>query len=701
MFLSLRSAWPLRRLGAARQERAELNRQVTDLQALHELSSRLLEARSLEQQLSLILQALCRFHGASQGAVLLCDPDTPTLRVAASEGLSEPARQALARLRRGEGACGQAVCSARRVVVRDVQTDPRYAQWHALAREAGVRGVHSTPLIGLDGQVMGALSVYVGPAGEPDERLCHLADICARKAAVHAERERSQRRAQRADERLAGVLASSPLAFGILEPHQGADAESPPPLRWAYANTAAAALFGRSIAAHTPLRDTLGGDEAALQPFLAAAAAGRGSGFDWQPPGAARRCFHVIASPVPEGLAVWFTDVTQSRRQEQVLRETDRRKDEFLATLAHELRNPLAPIRQAAQVSRAPNATEAQRRWSHEVIDRQVGHMALLLDDLLDMSRVTRGKLALRKCATELRAVLDAAIETARPLLDAKQHRLEVQAPPEPVHFQADPLRLAQILSNLLTNAAKYTDPGGHVRLRARVEGAEVVVSVADNGIGLPAEVLPTVFGMFSQVAAHDERSAGGLGIGLALSRGLAELHGGRIDAWSAGLNQGSEFTLRVPVGQVGAVDRAADAPAAQAAGALRVLVADDNADARDSLAALLALHGHEVLSAADGNEALRLLEQHRPHAALLDIGMPGRDGHEVARAARERLGDACPLLVAVTGWAQDQDRSRSRDAGFDGHLSKPVDLAALLALLQRPSAPRGPGEPPRLVPAA
>ncbi|WP_066332916.1 ATP-binding protein [Azohydromonas lata] len=685
MFLSFRGAWPLRCLGTGRQERADLSRQVTDLQALHELSSRLLEVRSLEQQLHLILQTLCRFHGARLGAVLLCEPDGSTLRVAAGEGLSEHTRQVLSRLRRGDGACGQAVQSARRVVVRDVQADPRYAPWHALAREQGVHGVHSTPLIALDGQVIGAMSVYLSQADEPDERLRHLADICARKAAVHADRERSQRRAQRADERLAGVMASSPLPFGILEPCEGAaEADAAPQLRWAYANTAAAALLGRSIAAQALLRDTLGGDEAALQPFLTAAAAGRGSGFDWQPPGAARRCFHVIASPVPQGLAVWFTDVTQSRRQEQALRETDRRKDEFLATLAHELRNPLAPIRQAAQVSRAPNATEAQRRWSHEVIDRQVGHMALLLDDLLDMSRVTRGKLALRKCATELRAVLDAAIETARPLLDAKQHRLEVEAPDEPLCFEADPLRLAQILSNLLTNAAKYTDPGGHIRLRAQVQGAEVVVSVADNGIGIPAEVLPTVFGMFSQVSAHDERSAGGLGIGLALSRGLAELHGGRIDAASAGVGQGSEFTLRVPVGRVRSANPLAETPAAGPAGALRVLVADDNADARDSLSTLLALHGHEVLSAADGNEALRLLEQQRPQVALLDIGMPGRDGHEVARAARERLGPDCPLLVAVTGWAQDQDRSRSRDAGFDGHLSKPVDLGALLALLQQ-----------------
>ncbi|NML17964.1 hybrid sensor histidine kinase/response regulator [Azohydromonas caseinilytica] len=695
MFLSLRGWLPSWPFLASRQAQAELNRQVTDLQALHELSSRLLEARTLPQQLGLILQALCRLHGAARGLVVLHEPPLPTLAVAASEGFGAPALQALGRLRVGEGACGLAVRQGRRVVVRDTDTDPGFAPWRELARQEGFRAVHSTPLVALDGQVMGSISVFGAQPAEPDERLQRLADICARKAAVHAERERSQRRAQRADERLIGVLASSPLAFGILEPMlspSGVVAD----LRWVYANAATAALVGRELPPQLPLRESLGDDDAALEPLLAVAAQGRGREFEWQPPGVARGCFHVIASPVPEGVAVWFTDVTQRKRQEQLLRESDRRKDEFLATLAHELRNPLAPIRQAALVSRAPNATEAQRRWSHEVIDRQIGHMALLLDDLLDMSRITRGKLALRKCATELRAVLDAAIETARPLLDAKRHRLELIAPAQPVRFEADPLRLAQILSNLLTNAAKYTDPGGHIRLRAEVTDAEMVLSVADNGIGIAPEVLPTVFGMFSQVAAHDERSAGGLGIGLALARGLAELHGGRITARSDGPGQGSEFTLRVPRGRLPAGEGGDTAPAPSVAAGLRVLVADDNADARDSLATLLALHGHTVLAAADGNEALRLLERERCDVALLDIGMPGRDGHEVARALRQHSPDQCPLLVAVTGWGQDQDRTRSRDAGFDGHLTKPVDLTALLRVLERGRDPYGPPTPVR-----
>ncbi len=698
MSFSLRGWLPSWPFAASRRARAELNRQVTDLQALHELSSRLLEVRTLPQQLGLILQTLCRLHGSSKGLLSLYEPPSQRLQTAASEGFGAQALRQFSEVHVGDGACGLAVRLGRRVVVRDTETDDCYASWRALAREEGFRAVHSTPLIALDGQVMGVISVHMPQPGEPDERLQWLGDICARKAAVHAERERSRRLAQRADERLSRVLASSPLPFGILEPVRspsGVVAD----LRWAYANAAATGLFGQPLSAQAPLRATLCGDDTALEQLLAVATHGHGREFEWQPAGTAAGCFHVIASPVPEGVAVWFTDVTQRKRQEQVLRESDRRKDEFLATLAHELRNPLAPIRQAAMVSRAPNATEAQRRWSQEVIDRQVGHMALLLDDLLDMSRVTRGKLALRKGPTELRAVLDAAIEAARPLLDAKHHRLEVQADEAPLRFEADPLRLAQILSNLLTNAAKYTDPGGHIRLRAAMEEGEIVMSVADNGIGIAPEVLPTVFGLFSQAAAHDERSAGGLGIGLALSRGLAELHGGHITARSDGLGQGSELTLRVPCGRLQPEPRIEAAPPPRVAGGLRVLVADDNADARDSLAALLALHGFEVISAADGDEALRLLQEQRPDVALLDIGMPGRDGHEVARAVRQQLpGGARPLLVAVTGWGQDQDRSRSRDAGFDGHLTKPVDLQALLRLLQQAEAGGAPDRGPRLM---
>jgi PAS domain S-box-containing protein len=253
------------------------------------------------------------------------------------------------------------------------------------------------------------------------------------------------------------------------------------------------------------------------------------------------------ASGKLSGVVMVFHDVTDRRRAEAALREADRRKDEFLATLAHELRNPLAPIRQATFISRAPAATEAQKRWSSDVIERQVRHMSLLLDDLLDISRVTRGTLVLRVQPADLASMIDAAVETARPAIDGKRHVLSIELPDEPVLFSADPLRMAQILSNLLTNAAKYTDPEGHIRLRAGCEDDQIVIRVSDTGIGISAEALPRIFEMFSQIPAARDRSEGGLGIGLALTKGLVELHGGSIEAHSAGLGRGSEFVVRLP----------------------------------------------------------------------------------------------------------------------------------------------------------
>ena len=282
-------------------------------------------------------------------------------------------------------------------------------------------------------------------------------------------------------------------------------------------------------------------------------------------------------------------EIEAELHQQRDWRDADRRKDEFLATLAHELRNPLAPIRQAALISKAPGATDAQKRWSHDVIDRQVQHMSLLLDDLLDISRVTRGTLALRMQATELSSVLESAIETARPTIDAKRHVLSVDVPAEPIQFTADPLRVAQVLSNLLTNAAKYTDPEGQISLIARCVGENVVIRVKDSGIGISAAALPRVFNMFSQVHSTTDRSEGGLGIGLALAQGLIELHGGTIEANSEGLGCGSEFTVRLPRRVVLAPKPAPSKPAITGSTLRRrILIADDNRDSAETLAALL-----------------------------------------------------------------------------------------------------------------
>jgi len=383
------------------------------------------------------------------------------------------------------------------------------------------------------------------------------------------------------------------------------------------------------------------------------------------------------------GVVLVFRDASRERAAEHALLEADRRKDEFLATLAHELRNPLAPIRQAARVARAPAATESQVRWAHEVIERQVHNMARLLDDLLDVSRITRGMMEIRKELIELQAVMDAAIEIARPAIEARNHALSVECRLR-TKVYADPLRLAQVIANLLTNAAKYTEPHGQIRLTAQCDGGELILRVSDTGIGIAAEMLPRIFEMFVQVKSVLDKSEGGLGIGLALARGLTELHGGSLEAQSAGLGSGSTFTLKLPLPQTATAlpsDGASDA-VVQRGPARRLLLADDNVDSAESLAMLLRLQGHEVEVVHDGVEAWRRLQELRPHFALLDIGMPKINGYEVARRTRAEPWGTSIKLIALTGWGQERDRREAIEAGFDQHLVKPVDTEVLLKRL-------------------
>jgi two-component system, sensor histidine kinase len=378
----------------------------------------------------------------------------------------------------------------------------------------------------------------------------------------------------------------------------------------------------------------------------------------------------------------------------QALREADRRKDEFLATLAHELRNPLAPIRHSVKLLESPKIDEQQRQWAREVISRQVQRMALLLDDLLDVSRITRGRLALKSQPTTLESIVNAAVETARPLIDSKRHALTIDVPSDRVVLNVDPLRISQSLSNLLTNAAKYTDPGGRIALAVRLLPEEIELSVKDSGIGFDPESLTDMFTMFAQVNSAIDRAEGGLGIGLALVKGLAGLHGGSVSARSAGAGDGSQFAIHLPRALIVA-DAAPphDQPDADAdAGAmrtLRVLVADDNRDAADSLATILDMSGNEVSVAHSGAEALRLALLEQPQAIVLDIGMPGMNGYEVARRVRAQAWGKKVLLIAVTGWGQAEDKQRSRDAGFDHHLTKPIDVGEVENLLANFQLPR------------
>ena len=376
------------------------------------------------------------------------------------------------------------------------------------------------------------------------------------------------------------------------------------------------------------------------------------------------------------------TDITAQKLAEERLQEADRRKDEFLATLSHELRNPLAPIRTAAQVVGDPRVSPERLARACQVIQRQVSHMARLLDDLLDAARITRGKLTLKRQQVKLTDVVDAALEAVRPLLDRQRHRLHVQLPEAPTWLDADPLRLTQVLSNLLTNAAKYTDPGGNLDLAVVADGPWLRIEVRDDGIGIPSESLPRLFDMFSQAHTGDSRAEGGLGIGLALVKGLVELHGGAVEVASKGPGHGSTFVVRLPVRVVGDVAEHAAAPAPAAHPGRRVMIADDNRDAADTLALLLSLYGHVVHVVYDGRSALSLAPLFRPEVALLDIGMPDVSGHEVARALRQEPWAGALQLIALTGRGQEEDRRRAFEAGFDHHLTKPVDAATIKALL-------------------
>ena len=371
------------------------------------------------------------------------------------------------------------------------------------------------------------------------------------------------------------------------------------------------------------------------------------------------------------------------------LKESDRRKDEFLAILAHELRNPLAPIRNAVHILRAKGPPLPELHWATDVIDRQVHQMSRLVDDLLDVSRITGGKIQLRKERVEMAAVVHSAVEASRPLIDKWRHELLVHLPAEPIHLDADLTRLSQVLLNLLNNSAKYTDPGGRISLAVERDRGEVVVRVRDNGIGIPAEMLPQIFGMFTQVDRSLERAEGGLGIGLTLVQRLVELHGGTVAAHSDGTRKGSEFVVRLPVAPVTAIGDALALRPPEAAidATMRILVVDDNRDAADSLGMLLANLGYEVHTAHDGLEAVGAAAAFRPDIVLLDIGMPKMNGYDAARRIRELRGDNV-VLIAVTGWGQDEDRRRSAEAGFNHHLTKPVDLRALRKLLTAARVP-------------
>jgi two-component system CheB/CheR fusion protein len=376
-------------------------------------------------------------------------------------------------------------------------------------------------------------------------------------------------------------------------------------------------------------------------------------------------------------------DMSERKRAEDALHESDRLKDEFLATLAHELRNPLAPLKSAAELMRCADARETE--WCRNVIDRQVMHMTRLIDDLLDVSRITRDKLELRTARVELEDVINGAIEASRPMLERCEQTLTTELPEAPVQLEGDHVRLTQVFTNLLTNAAKFTESAGTIRLKAAVDGDGVTVSVTDSGVGIASEELSRVFDKFYQSPKRGTRFLGGLGIGLSLVQRLVELHGGRIEARSAGLGHGSEFVVRLPLARLevqGQGSAQAGPVLERPRRGLRILIVDDNVDGADAFGRLLALMGHDTVMEYDGQSAIKREAEIAPHDVFNDLGMPGKDGFEVCRRLREQSLVRRPRTIALTGWGRKEDLARTAEAGFDAHLVKPVDREVLKRLL-------------------
>jgi PAS domain S-box-containing protein len=389
------------------------------------------------------------------------------------------------------------------------------------------------------------------------------------------------------------------------------------------------------------------------------------------------------------GFATVSQDVTERRRLEDGLRqlaanlsEEGRRKNEFLATLAHELRNPMAALSNMLEILRRKGPDEPAPPQAVEAMGRQLSQLVRLVDDLLDLSRITHNRLELRKGPVELGAVIDQAVESSRPLVESMRHELRVVPSPGPITLEGDAARLAQVFANLLNNSAKYTSPGGKIEVKTERRGKEAVVTVKDNGAGIPPERLDSIFEMFNQVQGSLERSQGGLGIGLTLVRRLVQMHGGSVQAESAGEGKGAEFVVRLPIHEPRPAASPEPAPAREPSAARRILVVDDNHDSAESLAMLLSITGNQTSTAHDGAEALDAAARHRPDVVLLDIGLPTLNGYEVCRRIREEPWGKEMVLIALTGWGQDEDRRKSQEAGFDGHLVKPVNYPALMALL-------------------
>lgn len=625
------------------------------------------------------------------------------------------------------GACGSAAFHRERVVCPNISADPLWEpERRALAAQHGFRGCWSTPIISSGGAVLGTVALYYPRPHHPDPLELRLVEIVTRTAGIAIERKRGEEGLRTHSERLrllweaAAVLLTTedPEAliralFVRIAPHLGLDvflnhvlsdggeqlelfsfAGVTPELAGEVSRISPSSpLCGDVAQTHEPfavsfvqssrdpaheLLKTLGLRAYACVPLIAGERMLGTLSFGSRQ----RDLFEADELEFMRTVTRYLTVAYERLRLVRELREADRKKDDFIALLAHELRNPLAPLRNGLAVMRLASADAAAVGRARTIMERQLSHMVRLIDDLLDVSRISLNKMLLRRTRVQLGDIMSSAVETARPTIDAAEHELTVTLPSEPVALDADLTRLAQVFGNLLTNAAKYTPKRGRIHFSAELQADSVLVAIEDNGIGLRPESLRSIFGMFSQVDHSFERTTGGLGIGLALVKGLTEMHGGSVRAESAGPGQGSRFTVCLPLATAPHEERAKqERPSADK---LRrsILLADDNRDAAESLATMLRLSGNDVYIAHDGMEAVERAETIRPEVILMDVGMPRLNGYDATRRIRAHDWASSTIIIALTGWGQESDRRKSREAGCDEHVVKPVDPAHLGELI-------------------
>jgi PAS domain S-box-containing protein len=660
------------------------------------VTTALLEAPSWEQAIEGAMRSLCEGLDWAIGQTWQVDPGAgqmrQTLSWPADPGETNPlvVQSRSVAFERGDGLPGR--CWQRQAIVwvEDVLADPQFRRKEG-AREAGLHGAFAFPLIAGD-HVLGAMEFFHGASQRPQKELTPMLTALGNQLGEYIVRNRAQLLLRQSEERFRVLVQGvKEYAIFMLDPDGYVTTWNPGAER--IKGYRADEIIGAHYSRFFPPEDLA--VDAPSRELAAAARQGQIQGEGWRVRKDGSRFWAnavLTALHDENGRLRGFAKVTRDmsdRKRLEALEDAGRQTRQFLAMLAHELRNPLAPIRNAVNVMRVRDLGDPQLRACRDIVERQVEHLTRLVDDLFDLSRITSGKVALQRAPIDATWALTRAVETVRPFIDTRNQTLEIALPEQPVVVDADLTRLAQVVQNLLHNSAKYTPPGGRIVLSLQREGDVAVIRVRDNGIGMASDLLPKVFDLFLQGERPTDASDGGLGIGLTLVRQLVELHGGSVEASSEGPGRGAEFVVRLPCRPSNEAptlpkEKATASESQDASEGCRILVVDDNRDSAESMALLLRLSGHETWLAFDGNTAVSLAAEHAPDAVLLDIGLPGMDGYQVASRLRELPQTSHSLLIALTGYGQEEDRQRSRAAGFSEHFVKPVDPESLFRAIAR-----------------